>query len=55
MKELKPYIVEFDKNGVIKPKAYPQDCAIGSHHWQPIMVITHNEYTFSANDGIQKS
>ena len=29
MGELKPYIVEFDKNGVIKPKAYPADYLMG--------------------------
>ncbi len=55
MKELKPYIVEFDEDGVIKPKVYPLDCAIGGNDWQSIIVITHNKCTFSANDGIQKA
>ena len=52
MEELKPYIVGFDENGAMKPKAYPPDCAVGDNHWQPIIVITHDEYTFSANAGI---
>ena len=29
MEELKPYIVEFDQDGAMKPKTYPSDCAIG--------------------------
>lgn len=52
MKELKPYIVEFDENGTMKPKVYPSDCVVGSNSRQPIIVITYNEYTFSANNGI---
>lgn len=29
MEELKPYMVEFDENGIMKPKVYPLDCAVG--------------------------
>lgn len=29
MEELKPYMVEFDENGAVKPKVYPSDCAVG--------------------------
>lgn len=46
MEELKPYIVEFDGDGVIKPKVYLSDCAVGDNNWQSIIMITH---TFSAN------
>lgn len=28
MKELKPYMLEFEKDGTIKPKAYTFNCAI---------------------------
>ena len=55
MEELKPYIVEFDKDGVIKPKVYLLNCIVSGNNWQPIIVITHDEYTFSTKDGIQKA
>ena len=32
IKELKPYIVEFNKDGTIKPKAYPPDCVVKSEN-----------------------
>ena len=53
--ELKPYIVEFDKNSVIKPKVYPLDWVIRGNNWRLITVITYDEYTFSANNRIQKT
>lgn len=55
MEELKSYIVEFEENGTIKPKIYPHDCAIEGEECRPIIVITHDECTFSANDGIRKA
>ena len=55
MEELKPYIVEFDKNGAMKPKVYSADCAIGGNNRQPVIIITHDKCTFSANNGIQKA
>ena len=54
MEELKPYMVEFNKNGAIKPKVYSSDCKIGGNNWWPIIVITHNECTFSTNNEIWK-
>lgn len=51
MEELKPFIVEFEANGDMKPKKYPSDCVVGGNKHRPIIVITHNECTFSANDG----
>lgn len=52
MEELKPYIVEFDKNCAMKPKIYPVDCAVGEINQRPIIVIIYDEYTFLANDRI---
>ncbi len=54
MEELKPYIVEFDENGAMKPKVYLADCAVGGNNRRPVIVIAHDECTFSANDGIRK-
>lgn len=42
IKELKPYIVEFDKNGAIKLKTYSSDCAIKGNYQQSIIVIIYN-------------
>ena len=52
MEELKPYIVEFNEDGAMKAKDYPVDSAVGGEERRPIIVITHDECTFSANDGI---
>ena len=55
MEKLKPYIVEFDENDAMKSKVYPSDCAVkGKNRW-PIIIITHNKCTFSANDGVCKA
>ena len=48
-------MVEFDENGAMKPKVYPSDCAVGKENRRPIIVITHDECTFSANDGVRKA
>lgn len=50
MKELLPYFVEFSKNGSILPKKYPKDCVVRGPNRRPIIMITHDENTFSAND-----
>ena len=52
MEELKPYIVEFEENGIMKLKIYPSYCAIGGNNWWPIIVITHDEYILSVNNKI---
>ena len=54
IKELKPYMVEFNKNGAIKAQDYLVNCAVRREKRYPIIVITHNKYTFFANDGIWK-
>lgn len=55
MEELKPYIVEFDKNDVMKLKVYFSDWAVRGNNWWPIIVITHNKCTFFANNRIWKA
>lgn len=32
MKRLKLYIVEFNKNDIIKPKKYPLECTVKDNH-----------------------
>ena len=51
IEELKLYIVEFNKDGAMKAKD-PIDYIMRGEKHRPIIVITHNECTFSANDGV---
>jgi hypothetical protein len=51
LKDLEPYLVEFDEHGRILDKAYPSDCQIGGSKRRPIIYITHDECTFASNDG----
>lgn len=39
----------------MKVKNYPSNCQVGDDKRQPIIIITHNECTFSSNDGICKA
>lgn len=55
MKELEPYLVEFEMDGTMKAKNYPLNCEVGGDNCQPIIIITHNEYKFSSNDSIRKA
>ena len=55
MKELEPYLVEFEEDGTMKAKNYPSDCKGGGDEHRPIILITHDECTFSSNDGIRKA
>lgn len=48
---LKPYLVEFEENGSMKPKDYPKDCAVGGPDKRPVILVTHDESTVNANDG----
>ena len=54
MEELKPYIVKFNKYGTIKAKDYSSHCVVGGEEQRPIIIITHDECTFSANNNIRK-
>ncbi len=55
MEELKPYTVEFYEDGAIKPKVYSSGYAVRTENRQSIIVITHDECTFSENDGVQRA
>ena len=50
MMDLEPYLVEFNSKGNMKDKVYPDDCQVGGTGRRPVIVITYDEYTFSAND-----
>lgn len=51
LEKLWPYIVEFEDDGLIKAKIYPEDCEIGGLERRPIIIITHDESIFQSNDG----
>lgn len=51
IKELEPYLVEFDKTGQMILKVYPSDCEVRGDKRQPIIVIIYDKCTFSFNDG----
>ena len=55
MEDLKSYIVEFEEDDKMKPNVYPSGCTIGGSDWQPIIVITHDKYTFFANIDIRRT
>ena len=54
MEELKPYMVKFDKDGVMKAKNYPNNCIVRDEKQRPIIIITHDECIFSTNNNVQK-
>jgi hypothetical protein len=49
--DMLPYMVEFNADGTMQPKEYPQDCCVGGPGRRPVIFITHDESIFSANDG----
>lgn len=54
MKAILPYFVEFSKDRSILPKKYPKDCMVDGPDRRPIIMITYDESTFSANNGCRK-
>ena len=54
MKSLLPYFVEFSDDGSKLSKTDPKNCVVGGLDQRLIIMITHDESTFSANDGRQK-
>lgn len=52
MEDLKFYVVEFQEDGTIKPKVYPDDCRIEGPNWRPIIIIIYDKYIFSANNDV---
>ncbi|KAI1002517.1 hypothetical protein K3495_g5683 [Podosphaera aphanis] len=55
MDNLGPYLVEFEADGSIKNKIYPAGCQVDGENCRPINVITHDECTFSADDGLSRA
>ena len=55
MEELKPYMVGFNEDGIMKDKEYSLDYIIGRRIRKPIIMITYDKCMFSANDGIYKA
>lgn len=55
MEKLKLYMVEFNEDVTMKAKDYPVNWAVRGEECCPIIVITHDKYTFSINDGIWKA
>lgn len=51
IKDLKPYMVEFEEDGTLKPKVYLDDYRVEDPNQCPIIIITHDKCIFSANDG----
>lgn len=48
-------MIEFDQFGVIKPKIYLLNCLTRNDNLRPIIMITHNRYSFLANDRVCKA
>ena len=55
MDELRLYTVKFEEDGTMKPKKYPSDCALESEERRLIILINHNECTFSANNDVRRA
>lgn len=55
IKEFKYYLVKFDKNGKMKDKIYLLCYIVGVKNRQLVIIIIHNEYSFSINDSIWKA
>ena len=55
MKSLLPYFVEFLEDGTMVLKEYPDDCAVGGPDRRPIIMLTHDESTFSRKEWVEKS
>lgn len=51
MKDLEPYLIEFEADRAMKSKTYPLNYIIGGHKQRSIIVITHDECIFSVNNG----
>ena len=54
MKTLLLYFIKFKEDNTILPKDYPNNCIVRAFNWQPIIMITYDKSTFSANNSCQK-
>lgn len=52
IKDLKLYIVKFKKDRIMKLKVYPNDCIVKDSNERPIIVNTHDEYIYSADNSV---
>lgn len=52
IKNLEPYLVEFEENRLMKTKNYLDDCTVKGDVRYSVIVITYNECTFFTNNGI---
>lgn len=48
-------MVEFEEDGKIKSKIYPSDCIVEGSNQLLIILISHDECVFSANNVIRKA
>ena len=55
IKDLKPYFIEFKEDGSMKIPKYLDNCIVGRDKCCLVIVITYNECTFLANNGIWKA
>lgn len=51
MKERLSYLVEFNKDGSMLSKKFPQDCAFDRPNKKLVMMIIDDKSSFSSNDG----
>lgn len=47
-------MIEFEKDETMKAKVYPDDYAVEGQNRRPVIIITHDKCTFSANDGVRQ-
>lgn len=52
IEDLKPYMVEFEEDGIIKPNINLFDCVIGGNNYWSIIIIIDGKCIFFANKGI---
>ena len=52
MKDLELYLIEFEEDGSMKIKNYPDNCIVGGNIRWLVIIITHDECTVSTNDWI---
>lgn len=52
MKELESYLIEFNKDEIIKDKKYLSNYTINNANWRLIIIITYDENIFSINNYI---
>ena len=52
--KLKLYMIEFEKDDVIKEKIYLFDYIVKGEKQWPIIIIIYNKYLFFANNSIYK-